>query len=108
MIRAPDLIALRDGAVYRPIVKASAAKDAVRAFADRGTAVGGDGADILRIGVLAPLPDVARHVVEAELVRGLCGHHLGVLTAPPVVPSHAVDVVTAAEAKSVTPVRAAT
>src|SRR5262245_3005327 len=98
-----NLIALRDGAVDCPIVEASAAKDSFRTFAEIGTPIRRDSRDVLREGVLTPLPDVARHVVDAQLVRGLLRNLMGVIAPSPVVPSHKVDVVAAAEAEPVSP-----
>ena len=66
-----------------------------------------DGAHVFDVRVLAPLPDVAGHVEEAELVRGLPGDVLGVVAALAVVPRDEVDVVAAAEPVPVAPVRAA-
>src|SRR5262249_56482453 len=102
-----DLIAFRDGAMNGPVVKAPATEDAFLACSIRRTTVSRNCTDICRIGVLAPFPDVSRHIVEAKLVWGLLGHLMGVVTASSVVPRHAVDVVAAAEADPVPPMGAA-
>jgi hypothetical protein len=66
-----DAIPLRDRAKKIPVVMASSAEPPFFARAGIWCAVAGYGVDLVDTGVLAPLPDVTAHIIEAELVWGL-------------------------------------
>src|SRR5437773_4446173 len=66
-----DLVSLRDRSVHSPIVKASSAQRAFRAVPAIRTAVLGQVIDFGGVHILAPLPNVAGHVVKADLIRSL-------------------------------------
>src|SRR5215468_10929496 len=57
--------------------------------------------------ILAPLPDIPRHVMYAELIWSLSANRLGVVAVSPVVPCDGIEVVTAAEPEAISPVRPA-
>src|SRR4051812_40301641 len=90
----------------RPVVKAAPAEDAVGAGISIAAPVPRNLRDVRRVGVLTPLPDVAGHVVQAELIRGLLRDRMRVAVSP-AVPGYGVDVVAAAEPISVAPVATA-
>jgi hypothetical protein len=104
MIIALDLVPLRHCAVDRPVVKAPAPKDAFGTVVSTRAPIRWNHVDVSRKGVLAPFPDVARHIVETELVRRLPRNLFGAIASLAVVPRHEVDVVAATEAKHVRPV----
>src|ERR1051326_4195344 len=82
---ATDLIALRDGAMRGPVVEASATEHLLLAGAPVGRAVPGNHIDIAYKRVLAPFPDVARHVEDPELVRCFLCDGLRVITVSTIV-----------------------
>lgn len=103
---APDLVALGHRAMNRPVVKTAPTKDAVGAGIAVGAAIPRNLRNVWCEGILTPLPNVAGHVVQAELIRRLLRDRMRVAI-PAAIPSDGVDVVAAAEAKSVAPVGAA-
>ena len=67
----------------RPIVKAPAAKDPLISGTLVMPSILGDAVDVARKHILAPFPHVARQVIDAELIRRLLCHRLGVITFVP-------------------------
>ena len=63
----------------------------------RAGRVGLRAAAVRAIPVRAPLPHIAAHVVDAELVGRLCAHLVGFAAAVAIIPSHLAQVVAAAE-----------
>ena len=56
-----------------PVVMTTTAQATVFTGAEVRRAIVGNCAQVIGAGILAPLPDIARHVVEAELVRSFGG-----------------------------------
>ena len=88
----------------RPIVKAATAKNPFVSRTAKAAAILRNALDLGCKDILAPFPDVARHVIYAELIWRLPPNWLRVITVLPIVPRHRVDVVTPAEAEAVVPV----
>src|SRR4051812_37775139 len=101
---ACDRIALRDGAMGGPVVEAPATEHTLLAGAPVGRAVFWNHIDVVRKRVLAPFPDVARHVVNPELVRCFLCDGLRVIAVSTIVPRDRVDVVAATVPVPVLPV----
>src|SRR5262245_38904999 len=102
-----DLIAFRHGAVDGPVVEAPAPENPLGPGTFERGAVPGNPRAVRREHGLAPLPDVARHVVNAQLIWGLPRDGLGVIAMLTVVPGDGIDIVTTAEAVAVPPMGAA-
>ena len=102
-----DLVPLRDRAVHGPIVKASATQDTFRAVTVIWTPVCRQILDLRGVRVLAPLPNVAGHIVKAELIGSFKPNVVRVIAPFPVVPGDQIDIVAAAVAKAVAPLRPA-
>jgi hypothetical protein len=54
--------------------------------------------------ILAPFPDIARHVIDAELVWRFPPNRLRVIAMLSIIPRYRIDVVAATEAETVGPV----
>ena len=93
--------------MHGPIVKTPTSQHALTTLANKRASIRRNLLDVSRKGVLTPFPDVDGHVIGAKLVRCLLRYLVGVI-APTcgVVTKRPVDVVAAAVAKAVTPVRA--
>src|SRR5215471_18083540 len=88
-----------------PIVEATTAKDAFVPNACEGLAVRWNTVYVAGKHVLAPFPHVARHIINAQLIRCLSRNGLRMVAVLPTVPCHGVDIVTPAESEGVWPVR---
>jgi hypothetical protein len=76
-----NTVAPPHAAVQIPVVMAAAAQSAFRAWTEVWTAVARDGLEIFGAHVLAPLPNIAGHVIQAELIRRLGTHGVRVRSA---------------------------
>src|SRR6058998_2920525 len=88
MILVPDLVPFGYGAMDGPVVIATATQDALRTPSGERAAIGGDVLDFTRKAVLAPLPHVAAHVVNAQLVSRFLRDFMGLVATVALVPSH--------------------
>lgn len=86
-------------------MKTPAAKDSLVSIPGPRTSISANVLNTWCKRVLAPFPDIARHVEQAELVRLFLCDIVRVIAPLPVIPSYEVNVVAAAVSKAVLPVR---
>ena len=84
--------AIGEPTVARTAIVATATQDTFKTTV-RTDRVGDGRGRIVAVPIGTPLPDVARHVVETELIGGVLGDRMGLIVAIAIVPSDIVDVV---------------
>lgn len=77
------LITFRHRAVNRPIVETPTAKNPFISRTNEGRTVQWNAPDVACKDILAPFPNVARHVIDAELILRLLPHWLRVIAVLP-------------------------